>query len=94
MTNEQSPVCREHKRRKEWLPTTFEYSEDGISVRIPGVYGWVCTEDGEASFTPETVDELLVTVRDLIESAKRAKGRRSVLTEYIVSVHGDPPVQR
>lgn len=42
--------------------------------------------DGEASFTPDTVDELLATVRDLIESAKRARSRRSVLTEYIVSV--------
>jgi hypothetical protein len=86
MTNEAAPICREHSKPKEWLPTTFEYSEDDISVRIPGVYAWVCTEDGDASFTPETVDELLLTVRDLLESAKRAKGRRSSLTEYIISV--------
>lgn len=86
MTTETAPVCGEHNRQKEWLPTTFEYGEDGISVRIPGVYAWVCAVDGEASFTPETVDELLVTVRDLIGSAKRGKSRRSVLTEYIVSV--------
>jgi hypothetical protein len=86
MTKIPAPICREHHKPKEWLPTTFEYSEDGISVRIPGVYAWVCTEDGESSFTPETVDELMITVRDLLESARRAKGRRSVLTEYIVSV--------
>ena len=86
MTNIVAPICREHRKPKEWLPTTFEYSEDGITVRIPGVYAWICTEDGEPSFTPETVDELMITVRDLLESARRAKGRRSVLTEYIVSV--------
>ncbi|MFL6276518.1 MAG: hypothetical protein ACJ74G_15115 [Blastocatellia bacterium] len=86
MTDLPAPVCREHNRRREWLPTTFEYSEDGVSVRIPGVYAWVCTEDGDASFTPEVVDELITTVRDLVESAKRAKERRSVLTEYIISV--------
>ena len=86
MTNIPAPICREHNRPKEWLPTTFEYSEEGVSVRIPGVYAWVCTEDGDASFTPEVVDELITTVRDLMESAKRAKERRSVLTEYIISV--------
>lgn len=86
MTNEAAPICREHRKPKEWLPTTFEYCEDDISIRIPGIYAWVCTDDGEASFTPETVDELLLTVRDLLESAKRAKGRRSALTEYIISV--------
>jgi hypothetical protein len=42
--------------------------------------------DGEASFTPDTVDELLATVRELLAAAQRAKARRSVLTEYWVSV--------
>lgn len=71
---------------KEWRPTTFEYGEDGISIRVPNVHAWVCPQDGEASFTAETVDELIVTVRELIEPAKRARERRSMLTEYIVSV--------
>ena len=53
---------------------------------MPNVYAWVCPEDGEASFTPETIDELIVTVRELIETAKRAKERRSSLTEYVVAV--------
>ena len=86
MTIQVAPLCKEHQRPKEWRPTTFEYTEDGIVVRVPNVYAWVCTEDGEASFTPETVDELITTVRELIEPAKRARERRSVLTEYIVSV--------
>lgn len=80
------PTCGEHHRLKEWQPTTFEYREEGISVRVPNVYAWVCPEDGEASFTPEMVDEIIITVRELLESAKRARERRSVLTEYIVSV--------
>jgi len=46
----------------------------------------VCPVDEEASFTPDTVDELIATVRDLIESARRAKQRRSSFTEYIVAV--------
>lgn len=64
----------------------FEYQDDGIVIRVPNIYAWVCPEDGEASFTPETVDELIATVRELLEIAKRAQQRRSVLTEYIVSV--------
>ena len=79
-------TCGEHHILKQWRPTTFEYNEDGISIRVPDVYAWVCPEDGEASFTPETVDELLITVRELLEPAKRAQERQSMLREYIVSV--------
>ena len=80
------PICNQHKKAKEWRQVTFEYSEDGIAVRVPGIYAWVCPVDEEASFTPETFDELLTTVRELLEPAKRAQARRSMLTEYIVSV--------
>jgi YgiT-type zinc finger domain-containing protein len=86
MATQPAPICGQHKKLKEWRLTVFEYSEKGISVRVPNVYAWVCPEDGEASFTPETVDELIVTVRELIETAKRAKKRRFLLTEYIVAV--------
>jgi YgiT-type zinc finger domain-containing protein len=86
MTQIATPTCREHQVLKEWKQTTFEYSEGEISIRIPGVYAWVCPINGEAAFTPETVDELITTVRDLMESAKRAKKRRSILTEYVISV--------
>jgi YgiT-type zinc finger domain-containing protein len=81
-----TPICGEHHVEKEWRPTTFEYSDEGITVRVPDVYAWVCPENGEASFTPDTVDELITTVRELIELAKRARERRPVLTEYIVSI--------
>lgn len=80
------PICGEHRTLKEWRPATFEYREEGVSVRVPNVYAWVCPADGEASFTPETVDEIVGAVRELLAAAKRARARRSVLTEYIVSV--------
>ena len=80
------PICSQHNTEKEWRQTLFSYSEDGISVQIPNVYAWVCPEDGEASFTPETADELIVALREFVEAAKRAKERRSVLTEYVVAV--------
>ena len=86
MTNKPIPICGEHHVKKEWRPTTFEYSEQDVTIRVPNVYAWVCPESGEASFTPETVDELITTVRELIELAKRARKRRPVLTEYTVSV--------
>ncbi len=86
MSSESAPLCGEHRTPKEWCPATFAYTEDGGTIRLPGVYAWVCPADGEASFTPETVDELITTVRELLEPAKRARARRSVLTEYIVSV--------
>jgi YgiT-type zinc finger domain-containing protein len=86
MTKRPTPICGEHRIPKQWQPVTFEYGDEGISIRVPNVYAWVCPVNGEASFTPETVDELIATVRELVETAKRARERRSVLTEYIVSV--------
>ena len=86
MTPNIIPICNQHKTEKEWRQTVFTYNEDGISIRIPNVYAWVCPEDGEASFTPEIADELIVVLRDFVQAAKRAKERRSVLTEYVVAV--------
>ena len=86
MTPKPSPICGQHNRKKEWRQTVFTYNEDGISIQIPNVYAWVCPEDGEASFTPETADELIVALREFVDAAKRAKQRRSVLTEYVVAV--------
>jgi len=86
MTEKSAPICGEHHIPKEWRPVTFEYGEGSILIRVPNVYAWVCPANGEASFTPDTVDELIVTARELLETAKRAQERRSILTEYVVSV--------
>ena len=88
MTIKPIPMCSEHHTKKEWQLATFEYQEGRITIRVPNCYAWVCPVDGEASFTPETVDELLLTIRELLVTAKRAQERRSELTQYIVSVDG------
>lgn len=93
MKSQTVPVCSEHQIPKEWRQADFEYGEDGISVRVSGVYAWVCPADGEASFAPETVDELITTVRELLEAAKRARERQSALTEYVVSVSANDQVR-
>lgn len=86
MSTEPAPICGQHHIAKEWRLTTFEYRDDGVTVRIPEIYAWVCPVDDEASFTPEAVDQLISTVRELVETAKRARERRPVLTHYTVSV--------
>lgn len=87
MSNKPIPTCGDGQQTaREWKPVTFEYTEDGVSIRVPNVYAWVCPLDGEISFTPDTVDELITTVRELIDTAKRAKQRRTAFTEYVVSV--------
>jgi hypothetical protein len=86
MSTKLIPLCGEHHTEKEWRLATFDYQEEGITIRVPNLHAWVCPIDGEASFTPETVDELLLTIRELLTTAKRARDRRSELTEYIVSV--------
>lgn len=87
MSNKPIPTCGDGQQTtKEWKPVTFEYTEDGVSIRVPNVYAWVCPLNGEISFTPDTVDELISTVRELIDTAKRAQQRRSAFTEYVVSV--------
>jgi hypothetical protein len=87
MKSNSIPICVEHSQPKQWQLMTFEYDEDGITVRVPNIYAWVCPENGEASFTAETVDELILTVRDLLETAKRAKSRRASPNEFIVTLN-------
>ena len=87
MTEKPIPTCGDEKQTpKEWKAVTFEYAKDGISVQVPNVYAWVSPLDGDISFTPDTVDELIATVRELFETAKRAQQRRNLFTAYVVSV--------
>lgn len=41
MTSQSVPVCGEHRVSKEWRAATFEYGEDGVSIRVPNIYAWV-----------------------------------------------------
>ena len=86
MISKPSLICSQHNTEKVWQQTVFEYSEDGVSVQVQNVWAWVCPKDGEPSFTPETVDALIVTTRELVELTKRAKKRQPALTEYTVAI--------
>ena len=86
MATKPIPICGEHHVLKQWRATTFEYTDAGITIRVPNIYAWVCPESGEAAFPPERVDVLLSTVRDLREAAKRARERRSMPNEYSIFV--------
>lgn len=86
MATQSTPNCGEHNKPKEWRNTNFEYVDGDIKIHIPNIPAWVCPDDGEVSFTPETVDELIPTVRELVEIARKARERRSVLTEYTIAV--------
>jgi RNA polymerase subunit RPABC4/transcription elongation factor Spt4 len=86
MNTRPAPICGQHKTSKEWKPTTFEYSEDGITVRVVDIDAWVCPVDGEASFTPMTADELHQTVRESLEAAKQMKARQPASLPFVVTV--------
>ena len=80
MNNRPAPICGQHKTSKEWKPTTFEYSEDGITVRVVDIDAWVCPVDGEAAFTPETaIPRFAAYVQALenlyLQAFERAEGR-------------------
>jgi hypothetical protein len=85
-TEVDAPVCAEHRCARQWRTAVFQYEEEDVSIRIPNVEAWVCPADGEPSFFPETADELIAVGRELLAAARKARQRRSALTEYIVSV--------
>jgi hypothetical protein len=61
MSNQAVPICGEHNIPKEWEPTTFVFHDDGVSIQVPNIYAWVCPQDNEASFTPDTTAQLIAT---------------------------------
>ena len=85
MSEQIIPTCGKRRVPREWRATDFEYREDGITVRVSNIYAWVCPVDGEVAFTPATADELSRTVRSMLVTAKEARTRQSMLTEYSVS---------
>lgn len=71
--NQPAPYYREHNTAMEWGITTFEYREDGIQITVPDIPAWICPKGGEASFTPETTDHLIATLRTLAAAAKQVR---------------------
>ena len=73
MVSKPSSTCSQHKKEKVWQQTVFEYGEESVSVQVQNAWAWVCPEDGEPSFTPERVNVLIVTTRELVDIAECAK---------------------
>ena len=84
--NKLTPMCSECSTKMQWGKTVFEYSDDGIQISIPDVPAWMCPTCGEVSFTPETTDQLIETLRELVAMAKKARRRQPLLREYLVKV--------
>jgi YgiT-type zinc finger domain-containing protein len=81
-----APHCSRCGEVMEWGTTTFKYNDIGIT--IPNVPAWVCSKCGEVSFTPETTDQLIETLKEFVATARRARQRQPLLREYVVQVTG------
>ena len=81
-----SPLCAECGSQMAWGVTTFHYEDDGIVISVPEVEAWVCPKCGEESFTPETTDKLIETLRELLAAAQNIRRRQPAWHEYLVKV--------
>ena len=71
-----------------WGETDFTYAEDDVAVVVRHIPAWVCPHGDDAAFPPGVTDELIETIRELIEVAKRSRAHRTLLPqqEYLVKV--------
>ena len=71
-----------------WGKTDFTYAEDGIEVVVRHIPAWVCPQGDDAAFPPGATDELLTTIRELINVAKRSQTKQSIFAnrEYLVKI--------
>jgi len=71
-----------------WGETDFSYAEDGIEVIVRHIPAWVCPHGDDAAFAPGTGDEIIETVRELIQVARRTNASQPAfqLQEYLVRV--------
>lgn len=58
--NQQSiPLCAECKTVMQRGETNFVYREGGVEITIPNVPAWLCQQNHEPLFTPETTDPFI-----------------------------------
>lgn len=69
-----------------WGQTDFVYRDDGIEITIPNVPAWLCKSNHEPLFTPDTTDQLIDTLKELVATAQRARKREPMLHQYVVRV--------
>ena len=81
-----APFCSEHRIVMEWGETDFTFEEDGIEVVVRHIPAWVCPHQDDVAFPPGVTDELITTIRKLVDVAKQAKSSQHSITqqEYLV----------
>jgi hypothetical protein len=82
------PFCSEHHIPMIWGDADFPFNEEGIEVVVRHIPAWVCPHGDDAAFPPGTMAELLETMRELIDVAKRTQAKRPSIPhqEYLVRV--------
>ena len=83
-----APFCSFHRTPMQWGETDFTYAEDGVEVVVRHIPAWVCSHQDDSSLPPGTMDELIKTIRELIQVAKKAKAVQVAIPqqEYLVRV--------
>jgi hypothetical protein len=66
--------------------TDFLYRDDGIEISVPDVPAWLCNRGHEPLFAPDTTDQLIDTLKELVATAKRARKRQPAFHQYLVRV--------
>ena len=69
-----------------WGETDFTYAQDGVEVIVRHIPAWVCPHGDDAAFPPGVTDELIGTIRKLVEIARQARTSHDYITEpeYLV----------
>lgn len=82
------PFCSEHQIPMVWDETDFTYTEDGIEVVVRHISAWVCPHGDDMAFAPGVADELIATIRELIQVARRSQAMQTKRPqqEYLVRV--------
>ena len=82
------PLCEEHNLPMQWGETDFTYREADIEVTVRHIPAWVCPHADDSAFAPGVTDELIGTIRKLMDVARQAKAAQAGLweQEYLVRV--------
>lgn len=86
MSRKPLPCCSECKVTMRSGKANYVYRDDGIAITIPDVPAYLCGRGHEPLFTPESTDQLIETLKELVATARRARKRRPRFREYRVQV--------
>ncbi len=83
------PTCSDHNELMQWGETEFTYREDGVEVVVRHIPAWICPCDSDDSvIEPGMLDELIATIRQLVDAAKQARSDAPSIPrpEYMVKL--------